>query len=90
MEVDIDGDKSRSQTNCKLDFLPSYKRYSNYVRALQIHANGLDAYLFVRFLWLLCMIFAPFMFVTWTILLPVDSVLVKDGSPGLERFTLAK
>ncbi|KAF8814727.1 DUF221-domain-containing protein [Phlegmacium glaucopus] len=53
-----------------------------------ISANGLDAYFFVRFLRVMTFTFLPIWFVSWAVLLPVDSV--KTGSPGnsgLDLFT---
>ncbi|BGP48047.1 phosphate metabolism protein 7 [Rhodotorula kratochvilovae] len=52
-----------------------------------LHKNGLDAYVFVRFLFLMMEIFLPFMVVTWIILLPVDAAGSKGTNTGITRFT---
>ncbi|GAA5909988.1 hypothetical protein JCM8208_006407 [Rhodotorula glutinis] len=52
-----------------------------------MHKNGLDAYVFVRFLFLMMEIFLPFMAVTWIILLPVDAAGSKGTQTGITRFT---
>ncbi|ORY39668.1 hypothetical protein BCR35DRAFT_273318, partial [Leucosporidium creatinivorum] len=52
-----------------------------------IHKNGLDAYVFVRFLWLMCELFFPFWVVTWIILLPVDAANSRGTGAGLTMFT---
>ncbi|BGP15990.1 hypothetical protein JCM10213_005460 [Rhodosporidiobolus nylandii] len=52
-----------------------------------LHKNGLDAYVFVRFLYLMMEIFLPFMAVTWIILLPVDAAGSKGSNNGINRFT---
>lgn len=52
--------------------------------------NGLDAYMFVRFLRLLVLIFGPFMLVTWVILLPADAVHTSYAGDGLARLSWTK
>lgn len=52
-----------------------------------LQKNGLDAYIFVRFLFLMLEIFFPFWIVTWIILLPVDAAGSRGNSTGLEQFT---
>ncbi|GAA6060530.1 hypothetical protein JCM10212_005611 [Sporobolomyces blumeae] len=52
-----------------------------------IRKAGLDAYVFVRFLFLMMEIFAPFMAITWIILLPVDAANSKGTNNGINRFT---
>ncbi|GAA5869649.1 hypothetical protein JCM8547_005096 [Rhodosporidiobolus lusitaniae] len=52
-----------------------------------LHKNGLDAYVFVRFLYLMMEIFLPFMVVTWIILLPVDAAGSKGTNTGINKFT---
>ncbi|GAA5875622.1 hypothetical protein JCM1840_003281 [Sporobolomyces johnsonii] len=52
-----------------------------------IAKNGLDAYVFVRFLFLMIEIFLPFMALTWIILLPVDAAGSAGTNTGIERFT---
>jgi hypothetical protein len=52
-----------------------------------IRKNGLDAYMFLRFLKMLIRIFAVFTLLTWLIILPLDAT-AKDGAvSGLERFS---
>ncbi|THU93637.1 DUF221-domain-containing protein [Dendrothele bispora CBS 962.96] len=51
------------------------------------HANGLDAYFFVRFLRMMVKIFLPIWLVSWAVLLPITSVGTSvDGHTGLDRF----
>ncbi|GAA5899410.1 hypothetical protein JCM6882_009110 [Rhodosporidiobolus microsporus] len=52
-----------------------------------LHKNGLDAYVFVRFLYLMMEIFLPFMVVTWVILLPIDAAGSKGTNTGINKFT---
>ncbi|GAA5981751.1 hypothetical protein JCM10908_004590 [Rhodotorula pacifica] len=52
-----------------------------------LQRNGLDAYIFVRFLFLMLEIFFPFWVVTWIILLPVDAAGSRGTNTGLTRFT---
>ncbi|TNY20875.1 hypothetical protein DMC30DRAFT_396414 [Rhodotorula diobovata] len=52
-----------------------------------MHKNGLDAYVFVRFLFLMMEVFLPFMAVTWIILLPVDAAGSQGTETGITRFT---
>lgn len=49
--------------------------------------NGLDAYMFVRFLRMMVVIFIPIWIVSWFILLPVDAVHSGTSNTGLDRFT---
>ncbi|POY71826.1 hypothetical protein BMF94_5187 [Rhodotorula taiwanensis] len=52
-----------------------------------LERNGLDAYVFVRFLFLMLEIFFPFWVVTWIILLPVDAAKSGGGQTGVSMFT---
>lgn len=52
-----------------------------------IHNTGLDAYMFVRFLYLMLEIFIPVMLVTWVILLPVDAASSGGNNDGIAMFT---
>ncbi|KAG8885941.1 hypothetical protein FRB99_004411, partial [Tulasnella sp. 403] len=54
-----------------------------------IRKNGLDAYLFIRFLRLLMMIFGVFTLLTWPVLLVVDTAGIPDnqGRDGLSRLS---
>ena len=51
-------------------------------------ANGLDAYFFVRFLWMIVRILFPIWVISWAILMPVDAVKTGSaGNTGLDIFT---
>ncbi|CUA72941.1 Phosphate metabolism protein 7 [Saccharomyces cerevisiae S288c] [Rhizoctonia solani] len=53
-----------------------------------IRKNGLDAYLFLRFLRLMILIFGVFTLISWPILLPVNSInMPGGGSDGLVRLS---
>ncbi|KAB5591080.1 hypothetical protein CTheo_5492 [Ceratobasidium theobromae] len=53
-----------------------------------IRKNGLDAYLFVRFLKLMVWIYGAFTLITWPILLPINSINMPDGGKdGLARLS---
>ncbi|KAG8922564.1 hypothetical protein FRC02_011782 [Tulasnella sp. 418] len=52
-----------------------------------IPRNGLDAYLFIRFLRLLMMIFGVFTLFTWPVLLPVDAVGFESNRDGLSKLS---
>ncbi|BGP55330.1 hypothetical protein JCM8202_002170 [Rhodotorula sphaerocarpa] len=52
-----------------------------------LERNGLDAYVFCRFLFLMLEIFFPFWVVTWIILLPVDAANSGGNHTGVEQFT---
>ncbi|KAF8586259.1 DUF221-domain-containing protein [Ramaria rubella] len=53
-----------------------------------IRKNGLDAYMMLRFLRLMILIFGTFTVVTWLILLPVDTAGIKGGQEdGLNRLS---
>lgn len=52
-----------------------------------ILANGLDAYFFVRFLRVMTFTFLPIWFISWAVLLPVNSVKSFSGNSGLDLFT---
>ena len=49
--------------------------------------NGIDAYVFVRFLRLMVVIFFPTWLVSWALFLPLHSVGTTNGKTGLDRFT---
>ncbi|OCH87240.1 DUF221-domain-containing protein [Obba rivulosa] len=50
--------------------------------------NGLDAYLFIRFLRMMCRVLFPVWLISWLILLPVDSVGDSvAGRTGVDKFT---
>ncbi|KZS87835.1 DUF221-domain-containing protein [Sistotremastrum niveocremeum HHB9708] len=52
-----------------------------------IHKNGLDAYMFLRFLRIMIWIFGVFTVATWVVLLPVDAANIPDSNEtGLSRF----
>ena len=51
--------------------------------------NGVDAYVYVRFLIMMARAMVPIWFVSWIILLPVDAARTgKTGKVGLDRYTL--
>ncbi|TRM61312.1 hypothetical protein BD626DRAFT_406026 [Schizophyllum amplum] len=52
-----------------------------------IQKNGLDAYMFIRFLRLLVIIFFVFMVSTAAVLMPVDNVGVSTGNKGLKTIS---
>lgn len=52
-----------------------------------IHKNGLDAYMFLRFIKLLIKIFAAFTFLTFAVIAPVDIVNVQSVRDGLEKIS---
>lgn len=49
--------------------------------------NGVDAYMFIRFLRMMVRIFAPIWIISWAILLPVNGVESGSNKTGLDRFT---
>ncbi|KAG8717436.1 hypothetical protein FRC09_014276 [Ceratobasidium sp. 395] len=48
--------------------------------------NGMDAYFFVRYLRMMVRVFLPIWLISWAVLLPVDSVGLKNKD-GLDQFT---
>ncbi|CAE6462438.1 unnamed protein product [Rhizoctonia solani] len=53
-----------------------------------IRKNGLDAYLFVRFLKLMIWVFGAFTLISWPILLPINSInMPGGGNDGLVRLS---
>ncbi|CAE6449878.1 unnamed protein product [Rhizoctonia solani] len=53
-----------------------------------IRKNGLDAYLFVRFLRLMILVFGVFTLISWPILLPINSInMPGGGKDGLVRLS---
>ncbi|KAI0347544.1 DUF221-domain-containing protein, partial [Trametopsis cervina] len=51
-------------------------------------ANGLDAYFFVRFLWMMVRIMLPIWPISWMVLMPIDAVKTGvEGNTGLDIFT---
>ncbi|KAM0787652.1 hypothetical protein ACM66B_003716 [Microbotryomycetes sp. NB124-2] len=67
-----------------LGWIPAILRYD--ARDIIIK-NGLDAYVFVRFLWLMCEMFLPFWVISWIILLPVNAANSNGDNQGLNMFT---
>lgn len=48
----------------------------------------MDAYFFVRFLRMMCIVFLPIWLLSWAVLLPVTSVNTSvPGNDGLDMFT---
>jgi calcium permeable stress-gated cation channel len=56
----------------------------------QIHKNGLDAYMLLRFLRLMIIIFGTFTLVTWAVLIPINVVGVNGQSDGLSKLSWGK
>ncbi|KAI0092654.1 DUF221-domain-containing protein [Irpex rosettiformis] len=51
-------------------------------------ANGLDAYFFVRFLWMMVRVLLPIWPISWIVLMPVDAINTGVvGNTGLDIFT---
>ncbi|KAJ7266968.1 hypothetical protein B0H12DRAFT_1179433 [Mycena haematopus] len=55
-----------------------------------LHANGADAYFFVRFLLMMTRVFFPMWIISWALLLPLTSVNTAVSPPGtgLDRFII--
>jgi calcium permeable stress-gated cation channel len=47
---------------------------------MQMEKNGMDAYMFLRFLRLLIVLFASITLLTWVVLLPVDTAGLPHGN----------
>ncbi|KAJ9102195.1 hypothetical protein QFC20_005024 [Naganishia adeliensis] len=55
---------------------------------LVLQKNGVDAYVFIRFLRMMLKIFIPTWLLTWAILLPIDAVGTQvSGKTGLDQLT---
>ncbi|KAL0946485.1 hypothetical protein HGRIS_012702 [Hohenbuehelia grisea] len=52
-----------------------------------IHKNGLDAYMFMRYLRMLMITFLIFTVITFPIIMPIDAVGINTGREGLDRIT---
>ncbi|KAF9495804.1 DUF221-domain-containing protein [Pleurotus eryngii] len=52
-----------------------------------IHKNGLDAYMFLRYIRLLIIIFLIFTLLTFPIIIPLDAIGLDTGRTGLDRIT---
>ncbi|KAG5729523.1 hypothetical protein E4T56_gene4603 [Termitomyces sp. T112] len=52
-----------------------------------IHKNGLDAYMFLRFLKMIMWIFLVFTVLTFVVIIPVLAANVKDSQRGLDRIS---
>ncbi|KAF8070342.1 DUF221 family protein [Lyophyllum atratum] len=52
-----------------------------------IHKNGLDAYMFLRYLKMLIWIFLVFTLLTFTVIIPVIAANVRNSQSGLERIS---
>jgi hypothetical protein len=50
--------------------------------------NGLDAYVFVRYLRMMVYILLPMWFISWAVLMPVNAIRSPVGATGLDRFTM--
>ncbi|TCD61098.1 hypothetical protein EIP91_009035 [Steccherinum ochraceum] len=49
-----------------------------------LHKNGLDAYMFLRFLRMLIKLFAGITLLTWTVILPIDAAGIRDANANFE------
>ncbi|BEI94337.1 uncharacterized protein CcaverHIS019_0607960 [Cutaneotrichosporon cavernicola] len=52
-----------------------------------LRKNGVDTYLFLRFVAMLCKALVPIWFVSWVILMPVNAARMSTGMDGLDQFT---
>lgn len=53
-----------------------------------LQKNGVDPYVFVRFLHMMAKALVPIWFISWIVLLPINSAQPGKGLDGLDRFTL--
>lgn len=49
--------------------------------------NGLDAYVFVRFLRMMSYMLLPIWFISWAVLMPLNSIVKPKANKGLDQFT---
>lgn len=52
-----------------------------------LHKNGVDPYVFIRFLHLMAKALIPIWILSWAVLLPVNTVGMNTGRTGLDQFT---
>ncbi|ORX39718.1 hypothetical protein BD324DRAFT_597224 [Kockovaella imperatae] len=52
-----------------------------------LNKNGVDPYVFVRFLIMMCKAMVPIWLLSWVVLMPIDSVNTGSGKTGVDRFT---
>lgn len=52
-----------------------------------LRKNGVDPYLFLRFVAMLAKALVPIWLVSWVVLLPTNSVRMATGKEGLDQFT---
>ncbi|KIY74044.1 DUF221-domain-containing protein [Cylindrobasidium torrendii FP15055 ss-10] len=52
-----------------------------------IHKNGLDAYMFLRFIKMLVWIFLAFTLLSFAVIIPVDMAGIQSGHVGLDRLS---
>ena len=65
---------------------------SHLLTSAQLEKNGMDAYMFLRFLRLLTILFGSITILTWIVLLPVNTVGLHNAkvSDGLTRLSWGK
>lgn len=52
-----------------------------------LRKNGVDSYLYLRFVALLAKALVPVWLVSWVILMPTNTVRMETGKEGLDQFT---
>lgn len=52
-----------------------------------LHKTGVDPYVFVRFLHMMAKALIPIWFLSWAVLLPINSVGMNTGRTGLDQLT---
>jgi hypothetical protein len=55
-----------------------------------IHKNGLDAYMFLRFIKLLMAIFLVFTLTSFLVIIPTNALYIGSGFQGLDRISWSK
>ncbi|EIN13115.1 DUF221-domain-containing protein [Punctularia strigosozonata HHB-11173 SS5] len=69
-----------------LSFFPWFAALARARDAHILAMNGPDAYFFVRFIRLLCMILIPVWVVAWAVLMPISAIAPNGGQKGLNMF----
>lgn len=49
--------------------------------------NGVDPYLFLRFIGMLVKGLVPIWIMSWVVLMPIDTARMQTGKDGLDQFT---
>lgn len=78
-------------TNDVVSALPARPRCDRLTRQ-QLEKNGMDAYMFLRFLRMLTLLFGSITLLTWLVLLPVDTAGLRapNFTDGLSRLSWGK